>query len=272
MDGIAALEAAVEILVLFLIFHTVILSFRNAPGERVIRGYAWLFLLISMPLFLLSRHGNLPQMRYLLSHFLGAPLLLAVVVIFQRELRTGLLQAGEIIFGPARSDQAHHTLEYEEELFAGLEFLARRKVGALIAIERDVSLVSYLAQGIELDAKLSKELMWAIFWHESLLHDGGIILRKNRVSAASCIFPLTEKNLPPYLGTRHRAAVGLSEVTDALVLVVSEERGEISLCFKGHLYRNICTEDIKHKLDEIHEQWLKTLPPKECPREDDKTH
>lgn len=241
------LKTTVEILFLFLAFYALIRSFQGTLGERIIKGYIFVFIIVSAILLFITHYFSLHQLEYILARLMSMYLFIALVVIFQRELRIGLIHMGEVLFGKVSRDLPHDN----KELASALSFLSRRKVGALIAIQTNMSLVNFLAQGIELDAKLSKELLWAIFWHESLLHDGGIIVQKGRVSAASCIFPLTDKPLPPYLGTRHRAAVGLSEVTDALVLVVSEQTGRISLCFRGVLYQNIPVDQLELKLEKI---------------------
>jgi diadenylate cyclase len=239
------LRVGSELVFLFFLFYPVILSLDGTQGERIIKGYIFFFGLLSPVLLFVTDYLSLHNLKYLLLHFLPI-YLLASIVIFQHEIRVALLRTGEM-FGKPRG-----AFEHQKELLAALTYLARRKVGALIALEQNVGLNYYLAQGVPLDAKLSKELLWTIFWPGSPLHDGGVIIQNSRITAARCIFPLSEKLMSATpVGTRHRAAIGVSEVSDAVVLVVSEERGEISLCFKGKLYQNLPMSELEAKLKEI---------------------
>lgn len=172
---------------------------------------------------------------------------IAAIVIFQPELRSALARLGQ-----SRFFQFFSRLEASEAalgIAAAAEHLSRREVGALIAIEREVGLDEYATTGTRVGAQASPELLSAIFTPQSPLHDGAVIVRGDTILAAGCILPLTQFPVPDRrLGTRHRAAIGLSEETDAIVVVVSEESGTISVAHRGRLDRNVTGERLRELL------------------------
>ncbi|MEC7984178.1 MAG: diadenylate cyclase, partial [Myxococcota bacterium] len=158
-------------------------------------------------------------------------LVLAVIILFQEDIRKGLAKAGALFPSIQKDD-----LPAIEEVIKVSFFLAKRRQGALIAIERRASLTEYVETATQLDAKVNIELLQAIFLPNSPLHDGAIIIQKNRIASAQSYLPLsTSKNIHKWYGTRHRAAIGLTEMTDAIVVVVSEERGTVAMAQNGHL-------------------------------------
>ena len=165
-------------------------------------------------------------------------ILVALPVVFYPELRRALEQIGKgqlfSRFNVASRAEIDQTVE---QIVSACVGLSARRVGALIAIEREIGLQEYADTGIRVDALVSKELISTIFEPKSLLHDGSVIIRDERIVSAACVLPLTERQIDKRLGTRHRAAVGLSEQTDALIVVVSEETGVISLAVGGRLIR-----------------------------------
>jgi TIGR00159 family protein len=167
----------------------------------------------------------------------------ALIVVFQPEFR-GVLER----LGRGRLAQAPLLSQEVEELVRAAERMAARRLGALIAIERCTPLGEYAETGEILDARISARVLETIFTVGTPLHDGGVILRGPRILAAACVFPLSDREDLVYLGTRHRAAVGISEVTDALVIVVSEERGTIRLAERGELSRNLTPSELREKL------------------------
>ncbi len=233
----------IEILLLTVIFYYVIRSLQGTQGEGIIVGYVFLFILIFSGLLVAARHFSFHIIEHLIANFVEI-YLFAIVVIFQQEIRNGLTRLSQVFFGKLLEKEEHS----EKDISGAVTLLARSKIGALIAIEQTVGLKDYLEKGIRLDAKLSRELLCSIFWPGNPLHDGGVIIRGGEITAGSCIFPLSQQNLRSFLGTRHRAALGLSEMTDALVIIVSEERGEISLCYKGKLEHNISVKKLEHML------------------------
>lgn len=175
---------------------------------------------------------------------------LAIIIIFQPELRRALEQLGRgKLFSrnilPEDNDQEHLV----DEIVKASAYMAKRRIGALISIERETGLGDYIETGIPLEAHISSELLINIFIPNTPLHDGAVILQDNRVEAAACYLPLSESPfISKELGTRHRAAIGISEVTDCLTIVISEETGSVSLTKSGELYRNLDQETFRKML------------------------
>lgn len=180
-------------------------------------------------------------------------LIVIVVVIFQHDIRRGLAQFGRAsIFTGARSYEESAVLE---EIVRAGAMLSSRKLGALIAIEREADLSHYAEEGLKLDGVVSKDLLFSLFLpeHQNPLHDGAVVIQKGRIAAAGCFLPLTvSPRVDMTLGTRHRAAIGLSEDTDAAVIVVSEETGVISVAYDGQLYRDLDGADLRALLQQLY--------------------
>jgi diadenylate cyclase len=169
-------------------------------------------------------------------------------VLFQPELRRMLTELGNLpLFGTA-----HEQRENIEIIIQTLERLAEVRIGALIAMEQSIHLPEAVESGIVVDCEATPEMLEAIFFPNNAIHDGGVILRGDRIAKAACIFPLTQRqDLNKSLGTRHRAALGLSEETDALVVVVSEETGAVSYAYKGQLVRGVTLEELRAFLSSV---------------------
>jgi diadenylate cyclase len=169
---------------------------------------------------------------------------IALLVVFAPELRSALAHLGQARF--ARIFQEMEQREVAEEICEGVERLSRSGIGAIIAMEREVALDAYAESGSPLDAKVSADLLTTIFTPYSPLHDGAVIMRGDTIIAAGCILPLSQKTMADRaLGTRHRAALGLSDETDALVIVVSEERSTISIAERGQLWRDLTPIELR---------------------------
>ena len=182
-----------------------------------------------------------------MGQFLGS-IILIVVILFQHDIRRGLAAIGRRPFllriSPGKTREA-----YVEEIVKASSYLANRKIGALIAIERNNSLADFIEIGMRIDSLLSRELIISIFNTASPLHDGGIIVVRDRIASAGSFFPLvTDPDLERELGTRHRAAIGLSSETDAVVVAVSEETGTISLAMGGEMTRGLDATSLHNQL------------------------
>ncbi|MCM8758124.1 MAG: DNA integrity scanning protein DisA nucleotide-binding domain protein, partial [Candidatus Omnitrophica bacterium] len=177
--------------------------------------------------------------------------IIALLVIFQPEIRQGLARLGQRY--PFKLILKREHLESVlKEIIVAVDHLQKKKVGALIAISRNDSLKPYIDTGIMIDAFVSSDLIETIFTTGSPLHDGGLIIQNDRIVAGGCIFPLTEDiNLSRIYGMRHRAGIGLTESTDAIVIIVSEERSEISLVYQGKLFQNLNREELLLKIKDI---------------------
>ena len=236
-------KAGLEILILWAGLYWLWVFFRGTRGAKVLTGLAVLFLVMSV----LSEFFELKVIGELLR-YLSTFLVLAVVVIFQPELRRALAALGSNrLFAVATSTRE------TTELIAEIAFdLSNQQLGALMAIERDTNIESFADSGVEIDCKLSRELAVTMFFPKTPLHDGGIIIRDDRIVSAACVFPVSQRvDLDRTLGTRHRAALGLSEESDAVVIVVSEETGIVSICHRGRIERNFDPESFQRRLGEL---------------------
>ncbi|MCK9572603.1 MAG: diadenylate cyclase CdaA [Candidatus Omnitrophica bacterium] len=235
----------IEIIILWSVIYQFILFFEGTRGSQVLRGIIVLFLAS-----FLFQKLNFTVLDWLLQQLFGISVIV-LLVIFHPEIRQGLAKLGKrrIFNIGLKAEELDLMLD---EIGQACENLSRNKIGALIVLERADPLTSYLQSGVNIDANVSSELIQAIFAPNNLLHDGAIILQHNRISAAGCILPLTSKQeISRLFGTRHRAALGLSEETDAIVIVVSEERQDISLVYKGKLHKDLGQEELKIKIREI---------------------
>ncbi len=233
----------VDIFIVAVVLYRVYMLLKNTRAASLVKG-----LIVLILATLLSNWLELHVVNWLLQKSMTV-LLVALPVVFQPELRRALEHLGR-----GRFFSKHVLDEAEVEnilnaLSSAVFSMAKHKIGALVVIERETGLSDYIETGIKLDALITSEFLINIFIPNTPLHDGAVILRGNRVAAAGCLLPLTEQRaLSKELGTRHRAAIGLSEQTDALILVVSEETGTVSLASGGHLRRELTGEDIKKTL------------------------
>jgi diadenylate cyclase len=198
-------------------------------------------------LFFVSRWAPLQTVNWLVRNMVGY-VVFAAIVIFQSDIRRALAHFGRAPFFRYfwRSDNADETLE---ELSVAATVLADRRTGAIMVIERVIGLRNYIESGIPLEATVTHDLIVSIFQTTSPLHDGAIIVQENRIAAAACFLPLTvNPQLSRELGTRHRAAIGLTEETDAIAIVVSEESGQISIALEGRIERGLTGDALRSRL------------------------
>ncbi|MGH7849435.1 MAG: diadenylate cyclase CdaA [Thermodesulfobacteriota bacterium] len=227
-------------LVAFIIYYVL----RLLEGTRALQVLFGFVLLIV--LYYVSQRG-LFTLNWILGQFLGS-IILIVVIIFQNDIRRGLAALGRRPF-LLRISLGKSKELFSEEIVKAASYMANRRIGALIAIERNNSLTDFIEIGMRIDALVSRELIISIFNPSSPLHDGGIIIVGNRIVSAGSFFPLaTDPDLERELGTRHRAAIGLSLETDALVIVVSEETGNISLAAGGEITRGLDATSLQNRL------------------------
>ncbi|MER2262836.1 MAG: diadenylate cyclase CdaA [Psychrobacillus sp.] len=178
---------------------------------------------------------------------------LAIIIIFQPEIRRALEQIGRgKLFSRSSLQEEEEQTRLIEAMTKSVSYMAKRRIGALVSIERETGLTEYIETGIPLNAHLTSELMINIFIPNTPLHDGAVIVQKNKIVSAGCYLPLSESPfISKELGTRHRAAIGLSEVTDAITIVVSEETGAVSLTSNGDLHRNLSIDEFKNHLSRL---------------------
>lgn len=232
-----------EILILTVGIYYAFRFVRGTRGAPVVTGFLVVLLAFVLVTFLLK----LKVLQYLLGAF-TAYFVLAVLVIFQPELRRMLAELGNLPLFTT----AHEQRENIEVIIQTVERLADVRIGALIAIEQTIQLQEAVESGINIDCEATPEMLETIFFPNNAIHDGGVIIKGDRIAYAACIFPLTQRqDLNKSLGTRHRAAIGLSEETDAAIVVVSEETGAISYAYKGQLVRGISSEELRSFLTTV---------------------
>jgi diadenylate cyclase len=224
-------------------------SLRGTRGARLVRGFVFLLLIIFVGVRLVSDYLHLERVQYLYDKLLLVMVGFALIV-FQPELRRSLMRLGQ---NPLfRFFLKEGASAFVERIVRSAATLSRNRVGGIIAVERDVRLGTLIESGMPLDAQLTSELLTTIFWPGSPLHDMGVIIRGGRIAAAGCEFPLSHQAiLDPHLGTRHRAAVGLTEESDAVVIVISEETGQIALAEGGRLQQDLTPEELRERLKEF---------------------
>jgi len=226
-----------EILILTVGIYYIFRFVRGTRGAPVVTGFMVVLLAFALVSFLL----NLKELQYLLGAF-SAAFVVAVLVIFQPELRRMLAGLGNLPLFTT----AHEQRENIEVIIQTVERLADVRIVALMAIEQSIQLQEAVESGIVVDCQATSEMLETIFFPNNAIHDGGVVIKGDRIALAACIFPLTQRqNLNKSLGTRHRAAIGLSEETDAVVVVVSEETGAISHAYKGQLVRGVTSEELR---------------------------
>lgn len=238
-----------DIVIVASFFYYILLWLRGTRAMNLIRGISVLLFI-----FVGAKLLGLNTINWLFEKF-SAAILVVLIIVFQPELRRTLDQLGRgrilTLFGFTTAPSSW----FIRALVRGIEQLAEDKTGALIVLERSTGLNEYLESGTRVDAILSAELLISIFNHHSALHDGAVIIQGDRIIAAGCLLPLSEsKLLDKRLGTRHRAAVGLSELTDAIVIVISEITGTISVAENGYLTRFLTREMLEEKLFSLYRE------------------
>lgn len=231
----------IDIAIVSFVIYKIFILVKGTRAARMLIGVG---LLLTFSLF--SRFFELYTLDWLIQSF-WSQIILVLIILFQPEIRKALAQMGEApILQRFSSAEEMKTIE---EIVKATQSLANKKIGALIVFERDVSLSDYVEIGVPLDAKVTKELLISIFHPSSPIHDGAVIIKSNKVLAAGCFLPIKlGAELSKTYGTRHRAALGISEETDAVAVVVSEETGSISVAERGNLESNLDLEKLRNKL------------------------
>ncbi|MBK1832033.1 TIGR00159 family protein [Verrucomicrobiaceae bacterium R5-34] len=236
--------AGVEILILWIGLYQIYRVFRKTRGARILLGLALLLMVLSSVSLLL----DLKVIWWLLYKVL-ALMAFGLIVIFQPELRNALARLGSSRLFSFSQTQRH---EFLDTFADAVGQLSKKRIGALFAFERAISLKDHLETGVELDAVFSPEFALTVFHPKTALHDGGMIIAQNRVAGAGCVFPVSSRELADRsTGLRHRAAIGLTEETDCVAVVVSEETGQISICVDGKLDRGLTEEEFREAMESI---------------------
>lgn len=229
----------IDILIVTVIIYQAIRLIRGTRSMQMMLGLA-----IVVAAYVFSTEFELLTLNWILSNFLTY-IILILVILFQSDIRRALTQVAKLSFGRTSPEVMSALGEVVRAVF----IMAEKRIGALIAFERDVGLKNYIEVGTTLDAKMSDDLLYSIFFPPSPLHDGAVVVQEGRIAAAACFLPLsTEDDVSRYFGTRHRAAIGLTRETDAVVIVVSEERGLVSLVKDGEVSVMMDQNELRDKL------------------------
>ena len=239
----------VEILILTYLIYHILVWIKNTRAWSLLKG-----LLVVAVFVALAALFNMSTILWIVQHVTGLAVT-AIVILLQPELRSAMEELGQtnilsslFNFDNPRTPEGLFSDKTIAEIVRASFQMARVKTGALIVIEQTTPLQEYIRTGIDMDALVTSQLLVNIFEKNTPLHDGAVIIRNNRVVAATCYLPLSENRMDKGLGTRHRAGVGISEVTDSLTIIVSEESGEISLAYRGSLTRNVTENELKERL------------------------
>ncbi len=238
-----------EIVILTVIIYGIIYFMRGTRGAGILKGLLIFYGGFLITILAIAQVAQLENIMWLIENLLAIAIV-AVIVVFQPEIRRGLIRIGETPVWNFFND-SHTTIL--SEVVKSVVSMSKKSIGAIIVIERETKLGGYIEGGIKLDAAVGSELLCTIFYPKTPLHDGAVIIRKGRIVAANCLLPFTENiELCRGMGARHRAGIGMSEEADAVVVIVSEETGNISVAIKG---------EVIHKLDAAK---LQEILRKEC--------
>lgn len=239
------LTIVIDISLVAFVIYKLIMVIRGTRAVQLVKGIT-----VILAVWFLSGYLGLNTLQWIMQQAVTYGLL-AIIIIFQPELRRALEQLGR-----GRFFQSSSTADEEEvrqaidHIISATKYMGKRRIGALISLERDTGMTDYIETGIQMNAKLTSELLTNIFIPNAPLHDGAVIIKNNEIMAAGCYLPLSENPfISKELGTRHRAALGVSEVTDSITIAVSEETGGISITKNGELHRNLEEEGIRKLLE-----------------------
>lgn len=235
------LVSCIDILLVYYVIYRVLLTIKGTRAAQMVIG----IVLIGGAFFAAERF-EMTTVSWLLDNFIEY-FIIIVIVVFQQDIRRALMRIGQNVSRFGRPHAISHALD---EVLAAAQHLAKARMGGIVVFERELGLDEFIDHGSVVDARISKELLVALFVpsRDNELHDGAVIIRDLRLQRAGAVLPLSRSELASDFGTRHRAALGITEETDAVAVVISEERGEVSLCFKGNIARDLELPELRNAL------------------------
>jgi diadenylate cyclase len=246
MIGQLRWQDGVDLGIITFLIYRLLQILRGSRAMQMVFGLA-----VVMGAFVISRALGLFTLNWILDNFLGS-IILVIIVIFQSDIRRALTQVGTAPLFGAAERMVQRREDIVDEVAQATMALAEKRVGGLIALEREVGLNEYMEIGTRLDARVSRELLESVFLPHSPIHDGALVIQKGRVTAVRCLLPLsTNPNVKKSWGTRHRAAIGLTEETDAVAVVISEQEGTAALVVGGKVTENIDGTRLRNALREL---------------------
>jgi len=249
MSARDALVTCLDIFIVYYVIYRVLLTIKGTRAAQMVIG----IVLIGAGFFAAERL-HMTTVSWLLDNFITY-FIIIIIVVFQQDIRRGLMKLGQNVVPFGRTHALAHALD---EVIAAADHLAKARMGGIVVFEREAEVTAFVEHGEIVDARVSRELLTTLFVpsRDNELHDGAVIITKNlRIHMAGVLLPLSRSlHLAKDFGTRHRAALGISEETDAVVIVISEERGEVSLCFRGNIARDLEMDTLRSALQDLFEQ------------------
>jgi diadenylate cyclase len=248
MDGWGFFKSSVEIVLIFLMVYAMLRFIQGTKGVGILRGLALIFFAGMVIVLFFIKKLNLTTLDWLITDLFPV-FVIPIIILFQPEFRRALVRLGQhrLLNFFIKADYP-----YIDEIIKATVQLSQKRVGALIAIEREVGLDNYIEGGTRLNADVSSNMLTTIFWSGTPLHDGAVTIQEQKIMAAGCFLPLSENvDASKKIGTRHRAGMGLTEETDAIVIIVSEETGDISVAIRGELKSGLGENELRNILEKI---------------------
>jgi len=247
-NGWMLIQSCVEIFIIFVVLYTILRIMQGTRGAGILRGLAFTLVIVTIVILFFIKKLELYTVNWLITEFLPV-FIIPVIILFQPEFRRALIKLGH---SPFFRMFVKSEIQVAKEIVRAVTALSENKIGGLITIEREDGLDNYIEGGIKVDSNISSDLISTIFWPGTPLHDGAVIVQEMKIAAAGCLFPLTENdNISKSCGTRHRAGIGITEETDALSIIVSEETGFISVAVGGTLKEDVTPDELRKVLEEM---------------------
>lgn len=247
-NGWMLIKSCGEIFIIFIVLYTILRIMQGTRGAGILRGLAFTLVIATIIILFFIKKLELYTVNWLITEFLPV-LIIPVIILFQPEFRRALIKLGHSPFFRMFIKAEIHIAN---EIVNTVTALSNKRIGGLITIERDDGLGVYIERGVKINSDISSDLISTIFWPGTPLHDGAVIIQGFKIAAAGCLFPLTEnENISKTCGTRHRAGIGITEETDAISIIVSEETGLVSVAVGGVLNEDVTADELKKKLEEL---------------------
>ncbi len=247
-NGWMLFKSCWEIFIIFILLYSILKIMQGTRGAGILRGMAFTLVIITIVILFIIKKLELHTVNWFFIEFLPV-LIIPVIILFQPEFRRALIKLGH---SPFFRMFVKSEIQVAKEILTAVTALSENKIGGLITIEREDGLGNYIEGGIKVNSNISSDLISTIFWPGTPLHDGAVIIQELKIAAAGCLFPLTEnENIPKSCGTRHRAGIGITEDTDAISIIISEETGLVSLAAGGDLKEDVTQDELRRVLEEM---------------------
>ncbi|ODS32605.1 MAG: hypothetical protein SCARUB_02257 [Candidatus Scalindua rubra] len=247
-NGWMLIKSCGEIFIIFILLYTILKIMQGTRGAGILRSLAFTLVIISIGILFFLKKLELYSVNWLITEFLPV-FIIPIIILFQPEFRRALVRLGH---SPFFRMFIKAEIQVTKEIVKAITTLSENKIGGLITIEREDGLGNYIEDGIKINSNISSDLISTIFWPGTPLHDGAVIVQEQKIAAAGCLFPLTEnENISKTYGTRHRAGIGITEETDAISIIISEETGTVSVAVGGKLEEDVTPDELRKVLEGI---------------------